>query len=75
MAKETSVNATNAIAQLVALGAAKTEIVLVQHDPNNNIFDCSLIARGYDASGNQLGQDKLLCPSPCKISQALNPNA
>ena len=74
MAKETSLNTQNAFAQLVAQGAVKTEVVLIQHNPQSDIFDCSLVARGYDANGTQL-QDKVLCPSPCKISQALNPNA
>lgn len=75
MATETNVYTGDAFDQLKAQGAVRTEVVLIQHDPENDLFNCSLVARGYDASDNPLPEDKLLCPSPCKIGQAFNTGA
>ncbi len=72
MAKETKVPTNNAFTELIAAGAVRTEVVLIQHDPQNDLFNCSLVARGYDASGAQVSVDKPICPAPCKIGAAFN---
>lgn len=75
MATETNVDAEKLFHELIEAGAVKTEVVLIQHDKENDLFNCSLVARGYDANNNKVSEDKLLCPPPCKIGQAFNSNA
>ena len=71
MATETNLDTTDAMAELAAAGAIRSEVVLVQHDATSDLFNCSLVARGYDASNNLI-KVVVVCPTPCKIGQAFN---